>query len=175
MASKSKPHHHLPVFDENPQIRNKLVFNQGSNFFRQRIILSLLSSRPVKISNIRSNSDDLVVGLKPYEVSFIHLVSEISNGSKIKISETGTEVTCIPGLLTGGAVEFKADPAKSLSYYLEPILFLAPFCKKPLELTIRGRLQNDTSGYNSVYKLKHAALPIMELFGLEPEIQVVNF
>lgn len=167
MSSRSRS-----VFDENPELRKRLVFNQGSNFLRQRLILSLLSSRPVKIENIRSNPDDLIVGLKPFEVSFIHLLSVISNGSKITISETGTQVTCIPGLLTGDIINFKADSSKSLSYYLEPILLLAPFCKKPLELTIRGRLQNDLTGNNSVYKLKHAALPLLELFGLEPELQV---
>ena len=149
----------------------RLRFNQGSNYFRQRLVLSFLTSRPIKIEEIRSKSD-LNVGLAPFEVSFLHLLDAISNGSKIKISETGTEVSVIPGALTGGSFSYSCDKSRPLSYYLEPILLLAPFCKKPLQLTLKGRLQNDLMGFNSVYKLKHAALPLLEIFGLEPDLVV---
>jgi RNA 3'-terminal phosphate cyclase-like protein len=158
--------------DESLLSRKKLHFDQGSNYFRQRLVLAILSARPVKITEIRSTSP-FSVGVSDYEVSFIHLLDKLSNGSRFKISETGTEVNLIPGALLGGSVAHDCHTSRPLSYYLEPILLLAPFCKKPLRLTLKGRLQNDSVvGFNSVYKLKHAALPIMEIFGLEPDIQV---
>lgn len=155
-------------------VQKRLKFYQGSNYFRQRLVLSLLSARPVKIEEIRSqlSAFELNVGVAPYEVSFIHLLDSLSNGSKFKISETGTEVRLVPGVLTGGTVSHSCDTSRPLSYYLEPLLLLAPFCKKPLYVTLKGRIQNDSAGYNSIYKIKHAALPIMEKFGLEVEIQV---
>jgi len=154
--------------------KKQLRFNQGSNYFRQRLVLSLLSARPVKIEEIRSKVD-LNIGVSAYEVSFIQLLDKLCNGSKFKINETGTEVTLIPGSLLGDTVSHSCDISRPLSYYLEPILLLAPFCKKPLNLTLRGKLQNDINGYTSIYKLKNAALPIMEHFGLEPSIQVSFF
>ncbi|ODN01083.1 RNA 3'-terminal phosphate cyclase-like protein [Orchesella cincta] len=159
---------------EQTSSQKRLRFTQGSNYFRQRLVLSLLSARPVKIEEIRSqlSAFELNVGVAPYEVSFIHLLDSLSNGSKFKINETGTEVGLIPGVLTGGTVTHSCDTSRPLSYYLEPILLLAPFCKKPLYLTLKGRLQNDRAGYNSIYKIKHAALPIMDKFGLEVDLQV---
>ena len=165
----------LPIFDENPLLRKRLLFDQGSTCFRQRLSLSLLSSRPLKITEIRSATSDLVVGMAPHEISFVHLLSAVSNGTRFKISVTGTELSLSPGVLAGGVVSFTCDGSRPLSYYLEPILLLAPFCKKPLELTLKGRLQNDTAGYNSIYKLKHSALPVMETFGLEPDLQVTCY
>ena len=50
----------------------------------------------------------------------------------------GTAFLLKPGVLTGGRVEHDCSLMRSVGYYLEPILMLAPFCKKPLELTLRG-------------------------------------
>lgn len=151
--------------------KKKLNFPQGSNYFRQRLVLSLLSARPVHISEIRSQSP-YQVGVTDYEVSFVRLLDKLSNGSKFKISETGTEVSLIPGTLAGGTITHVCHQSRPLSYYLEPVLLLAPFCKKPLRLGLQGRIQNDGEGYNSIYKLKHAAFPIIEIFGIEPDLQV---
>jgi len=159
--------------EESLLAKKKLLFSQGSNYFRQRLTLSLLSARPTKITEIRSESP-FSVGVSDYEVSFIHLLDKVSNGSRFKINETGTEVNLIPGSLLGGSIVHECHTSRPLSYYLEPILLLAPFCKKPLQLTLKGRIQNNSAGFNSIYKLKYAALPIMEIFGLEPEIQVDN-
>jgi RNA 3'-terminal phosphate cyclase-like protein len=151
--------------------KKKLIFNQGSNYFRQRLVLSVLSARPIIISEIRSQSP-FQVGVADFEVSFIRLLDKMSNGSKFKISETGTEVSLIPGTLLGGTITHICHESRPLSYYLEPVMLLAPFCKKPLRLTLKGRIQNDSSGYNSIYKLQHAAFPIMETFGIEPDLKV---
>ena len=36
----------------------KVLKYEGCNFFRQRLVLATLSSRPVQISEIRSDADD---------------------------------------------------------------------------------------------------------------------
>lgn len=75
---------------------------QGSNFFKQRLILSMLSGKAIHITNIRSDVD--APGLRGYEVSLIRLFDKISNGTQIDINKSGTAVYFKPGLLHGGLI-----------------------------------------------------------------------
>ena len=43
-----------------------------------------------------------------------------------------------PGLLAGGSVEHVCNPQRSIGYYLEAVVLLAPFCKKPIRLNLKG-------------------------------------
>ncbi|KAG9354164.1 hypothetical protein JZ751_012288 [Albula glossodonta] len=43
-----------------------------------------------------------------------------------------------PGLLYGGAVEHECNPQRSIGYYLEALLMLAPFMKNPLRAVLKG-------------------------------------
>ena len=70
---------------------------EGCNFMRLRMVLSTLSGRTLRISNIRSR--DTYPGLKEFEANLIRLFDKITNGSKIKVSETGTSFTYNPRLL----------------------------------------------------------------------------
>ena len=54
----------------------------------------------------------------------------------------GTMLFYKPGLLTGGSVDHECNPQRSIGYYLEAVVLLAPFCKKPIRLTLRG-ITND--------------------------------
>jgi len=114
----------------------KFIEYQGSNFLRQRLVLSTISGRPIKITKIRNNNDDL--GIHEHEAGFIRLLDKITNGSKIEVNETGTSITYMPGSLNGGRVEHQCALSRGIGYYLEPILVLAPFCKDPLHLTLTG-------------------------------------
>ena len=73
---------------------------EDCNFMRMRLVLATLSGRALRISNIRSK--DITPGLKEFEASLIRLFDKITNGSKIKVSETGTSFSYTPGLLVGG-------------------------------------------------------------------------
>jgi len=54
----------------------------------------------------------------------------------------GTSIYYKPGLLAGGTIDHECNPQRSIGYYLEAVVMLAPFCKKPLRLTMRG-ITND--------------------------------
>jgi hypothetical protein len=58
---------------------------------RQRILLSILSGKSIRVDAIRS--DDVQVGLRDYEINLLRLVEKITNGSTIEISVTG-ECSC---------------------------------------------------------------------------------
>jgi hypothetical protein len=65
----------------------KILKYEGCNFFRQRLVLATLSSRPVQISEIRSDADE--PGLREFEAGFIRLLDKLTNGSTIQVNETG--------------------------------------------------------------------------------------
>ncbi|KPP72002.1 RNA 3'-terminal phosphate cyclase-like protein-like [Scleropages formosus] len=163
---------------------------EGCNFFRQRLVLSTLSGKWVKIKNIRSKDDS--PGLQDFEASFIRLMDKITNGTRIEINQTGTVLYYQPGLLFGGQVEHECNPQRSIGYYLEALLMLAPFMKKPLRAVLRG-VTNDqkdpsvspaasasennsshccicnTIHVHTVDTLKVTSIPLMKSFGIDGE------
>ncbi|XP_054613818.1 RNA 3'-terminal phosphate cyclase-like protein isoform X2 [Dunckerocampus dactyliophorus] len=137
----------------------------GCNFFRQRLVLSTLSGKRVKIRNIRSKDDD--PGLRDFEASFIRLLDKVTNGSTIEINQTGTVLFYRPGLLYGGCIEHDCSLQRSIGYYLEALLMLAPFMKTALKATLRGVTNDPTDP--TVDLLKCTALPVMKKFGIDGE------
>ncbi|XP_035246546.1 RNA 3'-terminal phosphate cyclase-like protein [Anguilla anguilla] len=144
---------------------NKGLVYEGCNFFRQRLVLSLLSGKKVAIQNIRSKDDN--PGLRDFEASFIRLMDKITNGTRIEINQTGTVLSFQPGLLYGGSVEHECNPQRSVGYYLEALLMLAPFMKGPLRAVLKG-VTNDQID-PSVDALKASSVPLMKKFGLDGE------
>ena len=137
----------------------------GCNFFRQRLILSVLTSKPMRISKIRYRDDN--PGLRDFESSLLRLLDKITNGSKMEVSETGTRLTFQPGILTGGKIEHDCGIEHGIGYSLELLLALGPFCKNPLYVTLTGVTNNQTDP--SVDLVKAAFLPVVRKFLLDDE------
>uniref|UniRef100_A0A9R1SPF3 RNA 3'-terminal phosphate cyclase-like protein n=2 Tax=Cyprinus carpio TaxID=7962 RepID=A0A9R1SPF3_CYPCA len=136
---------------------------EGCNCFRQRLVLSTLSGKRVKIRNIRSKDDN--PGLRDFEASFIRLLDKVTNGTRIEINQTGTVLFYQPGLLYGGSVEHECNVQRSIGYYLEALLMLAPFMKTPLRAVLKGVTNDPTDP--SVDLLKVTAIPLMKKFGID--------
>lgn len=163
---------------------------EGSNYFRQRVVFSLLSGKPLKISNIRSLEDNpglrgaspilshllcadhRVAVLIPadHELSFLKLIESITNGTIVKISYTGTTVAVKPGVIIGGKVTHDCGTARAIGYYLEPLLMLAPFSKNGFMLTLLG-ITNDQQDV-SVDTLRTVALPQLAKFGVDSDVEL---
>lgn len=148
-----------PSTGRNFRDADTLVY-EGCNFFRQRLILATLSGKNVKIKNIRHKDDD--PGLREFEASFIRLLDKITNGSNIEVNETGTAILYQPGLLHGGKISHDCCTQRSIGYYLEPLLCLGPFCKKPLEVTLTGVTNDQTDP--SVDNIRHGSIPVLKKF-----------
>lgn len=103
----------------------------GSNFLRQRLILSTLSGKNVKITKIRESEAD--PGLTEYEMNLLRMIEAITNGTTVKVNETGTILFYSPGMLIGGDVTHSCSKVRSVGYYLEVLLALAPFCANPVK------------------------------------------
>lgn len=135
---------------------------QGVRNFRLLIVLATLSGKPIKIEKIRS--DDLNPGLRDHEVSFLRLMEAVTNGSTIEISYTGTTVIYKPGIIIGGSYTHNCPPGKPVGYYVEPMLYLAPFSKKKFSIIFRGV----TASHNDagIEAIKWGLMPVMEKFGV---------
>ncbi|NWI30379.1 RCL1 protein, partial [Sula dactylatra] len=102
-----------------------------------------------------------------FEASFIRLIDKVTNGSRIEINQTGTSLYYQPGLLHGGSLEHDCSPSRSIGYYLESLLCLAPFMKHPLKITLRGVTNDQVDP--SVDVLKATALSLLKKFGIDGE------
>ncbi|KAL3994374.1 18S rRNA biogenesis protein RCL1 [Acanthocheilonema viteae] len=151
--------------------QKKLRF-EGCNFFRQRLAYSLLSGHSVTISGIRPYDNE--PGIKDFESKLLLLLEKITNGTRIRISQTGTEVSFSPGMITGGKLIFDCGSDRCISYFLEPLLMLAPFCKYPINIKLQG-ITN--APYElSVDTIRATWLPVFNKFVFAsdlPEIKIV--
>ncbi|KAH8240399.1 hypothetical protein KR038_001409 [Drosophila bunnanda] len=147
----------MPFF---AQEGNCLIY-RGSNFLKQRLILSCLSGKPVKINQIRSD-DESAPGLREYEISLIRLLDKITNGTKIELNPAGTSVMFSPGLLHGGSITHECCVQRGIGYYLDALIALGPFCKNPLQCNLRGVTNSKDSP--SVDHIKGAALSLLKRF-----------
>ena len=103
---------------------------------RHRLVLSILSGKSMLVTSIRP--DDVHVGLREYEINLLRLVEKVTNGSTIEISATGTSFMFHPGLLPGGSYTHTCNNGRSIGYYLEVLVPLAPFCKKAMDVMMYG-------------------------------------
>lgn len=103
---------------------NLLKFH-GSNFLKQRLILSILSGKSVHIVDIRSQDEK--PGLRGYEVSLIRLFDKISNGSEIDINKSGTAVSFKPGILHGGVIHHDCNVERGIgnNYKMKHMPYIA--------------------------------------------------
>jgi RNA 3'-terminal phosphate cyclase-like protein len=157
----------------------------GHKHFAQRIVLSTLTGRPIRISQIRPNSPTKS-GLAPHEVSFLRLLEAITNGSAIEFSYTGTTMVYKPGLLTGsvngygadGGVirhELPEDCTRSVSWFLVPLCLLAPFAKSQVNVIFTGPgviTSATPAGDISVDTVRTAILPLYKQFGIQLNLEL---
>ncbi|CAE6438477.1 unnamed protein product [Rhizoctonia solani] len=145
-----------------------LVRFTGHNYFRQRITLSILSGKAVRIDGIRP--DDQNPGLRDFEASFLRLIEKVTNGSAIEISYTGTSVLIKPGIISGGSVTHECPLSRSIGYFLEPLVAIAPFSKKALDLTLKGITSDEKD--LSVDLIRTVTLPHLTLFGISDGVEL---
>lgn len=154
---------------------SRVLSFKGHARLRHRLVLSLLSRRPIRIDRIRPDDDE--PGLRPHEVSFLRLVEKLTQGSRLEISYTGTSLLFHPGTIQNGNVTHSCPTeagGRAVGWYLEPLLALAPFGKKDLVLTLRGVTTNGIDA--SVDTVRTSGLPHLAMFldrdGVELRVSV---
>jgi len=122
-----------------------------------------LSGKAIRIDEIRPFDQN--PGLRDYEASLLRLLDKITNGCHVKISATGTSLKYIPGLLTGGEFSHDTPVTRSIGYFLEVLVALAPFGKEPLSVSLTG-ITNDDHDL-SVDVIRVVTLPLYKRFGFD--------
>ncbi|KAI7834865.1 RNA 3'-terminal phosphate cyclase/enolpyruvate transferase [Kickxella alabastrina] len=147
--------------------RDVLQF-EGHKFLKQRLVLSILSQRPVRIDKIRSTDEN--PGLRDYEIALLRLLEKATNGTNIVISHTGTSVLLRPGMITGGKLDMDCPVSRGLGYYLEALVALGPFGKEQLTAVLRGVTMNNLD--LSVDTLRTATLVNYRNFGIDEGVEL---
>ena len=75
-----------------------------------------------------------------------------------------------PGVISGGSITHDCPLSRSVGYFIEPLVMIAPFSKKPFNLTIRGITSDDRD--LSVDLLRTVTLPHLQLFGIEDGLEL---
>ncbi|XP_028802485.1 probable RNA 3'-terminal phosphate cyclase-like protein isoform X2 [Neltuma alba] len=139
---------------------------KGCQSFRQRLILATLSSNSIIIEDIRA--DKTFPGLQKHEVSFLRLLEKICDGCYVEINEAATKLKYKPGIIMGGKnLAHDCGVSRSIGYFLEPLLVLALFGKKPLEIRLKG-ITNDSKD-PSVDTFRSTTLHILKRFGVSSD------
>ncbi|KAG6585410.1 probable RNA 3'-terminal phosphate cyclase-like protein [Cucurbita moschata] len=145
-------------------LKTKYKRLKGSQILRQRLLLATLSHTPVLIEDIRT--DETWPGLRPHEVSFLRLMEKICDDSFIEINETGTKLKYKPGIVMGGRhLVHDCGTSRAIGYFLEPLIVLALFGRKPLSINLKG-ITNDSKD-PSVDTFKSTTLPMLKHFGVD--------
>ncbi|SNX85151.1 related to RCL1 - RNA terminal phosphate cyclase-like protein [Melanopsichium pennsylvanicum] len=144
----------------NSDAKSRLLRFTGHRNFRQRLVLSLISQRPVRIDSIRPDSSS--PGIRDFEANFLRLIEKVTNGSHVEISYTGTSVLLKPGVIAGGKVVHDCSLTRGIGYWLEWMVVLAPFAKKELNLVLGGITNMD--GDLGVDTIRTVTLPHLSLF-----------
>lgn len=139
---------------------DRLLRFSGHRNLRPRLVLSLLSGRPMLVTGIRSKSTS--PGLRDYEAGFLRLLEKLTNGTKIEIGYTGTSLSFRPGTITGGHVTHDCGTSREVGYFLQWIVALAPFSKKEFSLTLKGITTGEQE--LGVDVIRTVTLPILALF-----------
>ncbi|KAL0377507.1 UNVERIFIED_CONTAM: putative RNA 3'-terminal phosphate cyclase-like protein [Sesamum radiatum] len=139
---------------------------KGSQNLRLRLLLSTLSSTPILIDDIRA--DATWPGLRPHEVSFLRLLEKVSDDCVVEINETGTKLKYKPGIVMSGRhLVHDCGTSRSIGYFLEPLVVLGLFGKKPLSIRLKG-ITNDSKD-PSVDTFRSTTLPMLKQFGVPSE------
>ncbi|VDO64659.1 unnamed protein product [Haemonchus placei] len=87
--------------------------------------------------------------------------------SSIVVQLSGTEVRFRPGIITGGVLTMDCGVERCLSYFLEPIILISPFCKHAMTVKLKG--VTNAPGELSVDAIRATWLSVYNKFVLNDE------
>jgi len=151
----------------------------GSDNLRMRLVLSTLTGIPIRVKGIREDEMERP-GLSPAEVGLLRLLEKVTDGTKIEINETGTSLRFRPGILVGsppyeGPMVHDCSVAdRTMTYFAEVLLMLAPFVRSPLQVVLRGSSEGKREDI-TVDSLMNIGVPLLrKLTGVDVALQLVR-
>ena len=144
---------------------------EGSSSLRHVLACSLLSRRPVTITNIHPSASP--TGIDPkHEANFLKFVQRATTGTKMEVQDQNTTLKFSPGLILGGTFDHDVPDSRCVSYCIEGALLILPFAKFDSRIRFAGATQSDID--LSVDTLRVVTCRIMQMFGVEVSLRVIR-
>lgn len=137
----------------------------GSHDLRWSLVLSTLSGRSFRLSNVKPEINSLHANL----LKFFHA---FCTGIKVDVKPPHA-LTYSPGTLIGGTFSFETAPTRGVSYYLDILCCLATFARDPLTVTLFGNT-NGAPHDIDVDRFRLCALPFLANFGITASVAVIK-
>lgn len=146
-----------------------VVSLKGAKCLRHALVLSTLSGKTLRVEKIREKSER--PGLAPHEACLLRLIEKVTNGTVVEISPTGTSLRFKPGIVVGGAnLRHDCGKSRAIGFFLEPLILLSLFGKKPTSITLTGITNDDVDP--SVDCFRSVTLLLLREFGVgEDDLQ----
>eukprot|EP00850_Spirogloea_muscicola_P009739 SM000055S18273 [mRNA] locus=s55:455319:457450:- [translate_table: standard] len=139
---------------------------RGSRQLRARLVLATLSGAPLRIDDLRASAR--APGLRPAEASLLRLLEKLSRGCRVEINETGTRLLYTPGVLVGGrSLTHDCGTDRAIGYFLEILIVLGLFGKKPLSITLTGITNDNKDPCVDTFRI--TTLPLLRRLGVATE------
>ena len=167
------------------------VVISGTSSLRYAVVCSILSNKPITFrlkapagQNVPQGwkARDQEEGIPKEAISFLRLISQVTTGTQVSLSQSGDELRFVPGLITAsGSIVHEYNPpvdadageaARSLAYFIEPLLLILPFSRRAVSLTLVG----PSHGPHDVcpHTLRTVTLRIAQAFGIEASLRIVR-
>ncbi len=140
----------------------------GGQILRTAVALSAVTGKPAHIYNIRKGREK--PGLKPQHLHGITTAAGISNAKVDGLEMNSSEVTFVPGKITGGTFDVDTKTAGSVTLILQTLVPIGIHGDSTLELVIKGGTAVPFSppiGY-----FCHVFIPILRTAGITLDIDV---
>ncbi|CAG9328550.1 unnamed protein product [Blepharisma stoltei] len=145
------------------------LFEGGGQIVRVSLCLAIIKGIPVTIRNIRAGRPN--PGLARSHLSSVELLRDICNGELRGGHLSSTELTLIPGPISGGVYSVDCHSAGSISLIFQAILPV--LYKTNSEVTIKGG--TDVSHSPPTHFIENVLQPILARIGVNFDYSVKRF
>jgi RNA 3'-terminal phosphate cyclase (ATP) len=143
----------------------------GGQILRTSLSLSCITSRPLRIFNIRKGRKK--PGLMPQHITCVNAISEISN-AEVSGNEIGsTELLFVPKKINPGDYIFDIKTAGSSSLVLQTLLPPLIFAESPSQITIKGGTHVPFSP--PYHYITEVFIPMLKRLGIKMEYSINKY
>lgn len=141
----------------------------SGTIIRDAVSFSVLSARPVRVTNIRAKRDR--PGLRPQHLKVLEAAAQVCGGRLEGAAVGAREVVFRPGKrIKGGAFNWDIGSAGSAVMLVSCLLPVALFAEGPSSYTATGGLFQDFAP--SALHLKHVVVPVLRRMGIRIKIDI---
>jgi RNA 3'-terminal phosphate cyclase (ATP) len=142
----------------------------GGALLRVSTALSALTGKAFTISNIRSNRPK--PGLMPQHLNAALALAKLSNAELNGLELGSTQMTFIPGQLSGRKLDVNIKTAGSITLILQALMIPSLFADQMVQIDIHGG--TDVKWAPTMDYLEHVTLPILHSMGAQVQLEVLQ-